>query len=271
MDTVGIEGGESNLRRIFRAQVEDHLAIKVSHDQLAAAMGRRQRDHQGREHAGDLFGIPVVDEEAAGVVDQKLVELGRHRIVDAKPKGRAGDQLGQRLLPLSTADPDSARFELPRFPDLAVDQRLLPPAVGCRLGGRDQPIGLRRQKRKRDPAHAIDVDRGHEDLPQSADAKVARPIDRPEAIEQGITNRRHDHSVPAVRRASSRRARLLRKLRGGSTRAGSIRPAACEALGCCPAPRGRGRTPREASAAAGASWRGIPRWAPGPRQVGHAW
>src|SRR5690348_11224712 len=76
-------------------------------------------------------------------------------------------------------------------------------SVGRGLGRRDQPLGLRRQQGKRDPANTVDVDRGHENLPLAADAIIARPIDRPETIEQGITDRRHDHSVPAGRAAAT--------------------------------------------------------------------
>ena len=104
MHAVGVEGGEGHLRRLVAAQVEPDLAALVAHDQLAAREGRRQRHHERREHAGRLLGVAVADEEAALVVDQQLVELGRDRLVDAQSLGGAGDDRLERPCPVPAAD-----------------------------------------------------------------------------------------------------------------------------------------------------------------------
>ena len=54
--------------------------------------------------------------------------------------------------------------------------------------------------RKGDPAHAIDIDRRHEYVPNSADAKVARTLDGTKALEQQGTHRRHGNSRQAGQR-----------------------------------------------------------------------
>jgi hypothetical protein len=48
------------------------------------------------EHAGGLLGVPVADEEAAGIVDEKLIELGCDGLAHAEAEGRVGDELLQR-------------------------------------------------------------------------------------------------------------------------------------------------------------------------------
>ena len=40
----------------------------------------------------------MVDEEAAGIVDKKLIEVGRNRLAYTEPKGYVGDESGQGLV-----------------------------------------------------------------------------------------------------------------------------------------------------------------------------
>jgi hypothetical protein len=53
------------------------------------------------------------------------------------------------------------------------------------------PLYLDRQDRKGDPAHTVDIDRRHEDMAHSAEAKVARTLNGTEAVEQRGTDQRH--------------------------------------------------------------------------------
>lgn len=55
--------------------------------------------------------------------------------------------------------------------------------VESRLSDCDEPLDLDGQNRKSDPAHAVDVDRRHEDLPKAANAEVARPLDGTKAVD----------------------------------------------------------------------------------------
>src|SRR5229473_8615542 len=89
------------------------------------------RQHHRREHAGDLLGIAVVDEEAAGIVDKKLIELGRNRLAHTEPKGYVGDETGQGLVPVTPSDPNLGGIDLPGSPDLAIDHCLFAPPIGA--------------------------------------------------------------------------------------------------------------------------------------------
>ena len=154
-------------------QVERHLQAGMLYDQFAASMGRGQHEHHRREHARDLLGVSVVDEEAAGIVDKKLVEVSRKRPAHAESEGHVGDKFTQGLLPVTPSDPDPGGIDLPGSPDFAIDHRLLAPAIRGRLGDCDELLGLGGQDRKGDPAYAVDIDRGHEDLSDSPDAEIA--------------------------------------------------------------------------------------------------
>ena len=197
MHAVGIEGREADLRRFLRMQVEHHLPADMLDDQFAAAMGRGQHEHHRREHAGDLLGVAVVDEEAAGIVDEKLIEVGRNRLAHAEAEGDVGDEFAERLLPVTPSDPDLGGIDLPGSPDVAIDHRLLAPSIRGRLGDCDEPLGLDGQNRKGDPADAVDIDRRHEDLSNSADAEVARTLDGTKAVKQRGADRRHGNSLQA--------------------------------------------------------------------------
>ena len=203
MHAVGIEGGESDFRRIFGVQVEYHFSIQVPHDQLAATMSRGHNDHQGREHAGDLFGVPVTEEEAAGVIDEKLVEVRLDRLLHAKAASCVGYEFGQRRLPTTPADLNPARIDLPGSSHVAIEHRFLAASMGCRLGYGDQSLSLRLRKRESDPAYTLHVDRRHEDFPQAADAEVTGALDRAQAIKQGGGKQRIEKQHEAGRRRST--------------------------------------------------------------------
>ncbi|WP_247391220.1 MULTISPECIES: hypothetical protein [unclassified Bradyrhizobium] len=95
---------------------------------------------------------------------------------------------------MTPTDPNLGGIDLPGSPDFAIDNGLLAPPVGGRFGDCDEPFGLDGQDWKGDPAHAVDIDRRHEGLPNSADAKVARTLNGTDAVEQLGTDRRHGNS-----------------------------------------------------------------------------
>jgi hypothetical protein len=69
-------------------------------------------------------------------------------------------------------------------PDVAIEQRLLAPAIGSRLGDRDQLIDLAGQNRKSEPSHTGNLERRHQNLAHRADAEVARTFNGPEDFRQ---------------------------------------------------------------------------------------
>lgn len=50
---------------------------------------------------GAFFGIAVIDEETAAIVDKKLVEIGRNRLVHTELEGYVGDEAGRGLVPVT--------------------------------------------------------------------------------------------------------------------------------------------------------------------------
>jgi hypothetical protein len=83
------------------------------------------------------------------------------------------------------------------FPDLAIDHRFFGTTKGGSLGDRGELLGLDRQERKGDSPYSLDVERRHEDLTNSASAKVARALNGAEAVQQRGTDRRHENSHQA--------------------------------------------------------------------------
>ena len=120
----------------------------------------------------------MVNKEAAGVVDQQLVELRLNRIVDAQGLRRFGDKLRQGLVPAPSPDRYLLRIDLPGAADVTVDQCLLAAAIWRRFGSADELSGLFGGDRKADPAYSGDIDRWHDDVTQSANAVATRPFDR---------------------------------------------------------------------------------------------
>jgi hypothetical protein len=56
---------------------------------------------------GDLLGALVIDKVAPGIVDKKLIKIGRNRLVHVKADARLGDEFGQGLLPICHVLPTS--------------------------------------------------------------------------------------------------------------------------------------------------------------------
>jgi hypothetical protein len=62
----------------------------------------------------------MVDEEAAGVVDARLVEVGFHRLAHAEPERGFGDEAGECLVLLTSADPNIIGIDLKGSADAAI-------------------------------------------------------------------------------------------------------------------------------------------------------
>src|SRR3981189_3746676 len=101
---------------------------------------------------------------------------------------------------VASPEPTLVGVALPSSPDFTIDHRLVAPPIGGRLGDCNEPPGLGGQDREGDPGHAIEIDRRHEYVPNSADAKVARTLDGTTALEQHVRHRRHGNSRQAGQR-----------------------------------------------------------------------
>jgi hypothetical protein len=112
---VGIERGPGQLGKVRAAQIEAHFAFAMTDHQFTAAVQRRQRDDQRAEHPGRLFGVAMVEEEAALVVDQKLVQLGLNPGTGAEPNGCAFDDAIQHRLPVPALDANAIERRSARY------------------------------------------------------------------------------------------------------------------------------------------------------------
>ena len=219
MHAVGVEGGEGRLRRVVAAQVEPDLAALVAHDQLAAREGGRQRDHEGREHAGRLLGVAMADEEAALIIEQQLVELGCDRRVNAEPLGDAGQDRLQRPGPVPAADAHPIRADLPAAPNRRVDHGLFAAAVGGRFGHGDELPGLHRQQGQRHGADALDLQQRRQQLSCAGSEEVAGPANL--AQHRGEVGSDHGHE--ACRRNADERGRRYGKYPAPTTASTNLR------------------------------------------------
>ncbi len=176
MHTISVKGGKRDLGRFVTPQVDPHLAIIVTHDQLAAIGLRRQRHHKCRKHARRLLGVAMADEKAALVVDQQLVEFGRHLPMNAQPFGSTRHNAIERLGPMLATDGDAARLDLPGAADIRIDDgvRAAPERSPCR--GLDQLLGLLRQQRQRNQSDAIDIDTWRQEFGQAGDDVIAGAV-----------------------------------------------------------------------------------------------
>jgi hypothetical protein len=62
----------------------------------------------------------MVDEEAVGVVDERLMEVGFHRPAHAEPERGFGDEAGECLVLLTSADPNIIGIDLKGSADAAI-------------------------------------------------------------------------------------------------------------------------------------------------------
>ena len=178
MHTVGIESREGDLGWLIAGEIKTRLTLPVPHDKLAALRLGGQRQHQSGKHAGCLFGVAVADEETALVVNQELVELGRHLPGDAEAICGLLHDAAKRFRPMLAADADLARLDLPGAPHLGVDDGVGAPAIGCPRCRLDQQFGLRRQQGQRYRAHALDADSRRQKLGSAGCEEIARAVHR---------------------------------------------------------------------------------------------
>src|SRR6516225_4099548 len=109
----------------------------------------------------------MTNEEAALVIDEQLVKLGRNRAGDAEPFGGPRDDIRQRFRPVLAADRDAP--------------------------GLDLPLGLRRQQRQGNLADALDLDARCQQLGTTAREIIARTIDVAEYVRKFL---RDSHGAP---------------------------------------------------------------------------
>ena len=125
------------------AQVDAALLATVTDPQLAALVERRQPYDEGREHAVDLLGVAVGDEEAALVVDEQLIERSPSAGSAERSRDLGHDRL-ERGWPGGVADADRLRADLPGSADAGVDERVPASPIGRDLGDRHELLRLRR-------------------------------------------------------------------------------------------------------------------------------
>ena len=135
-------------------------------------------DRQRRDHAVRLLRIAVRGEEAAGFVDEQLVQP---RI---EPLGRA-TEAGRRLVenPFERVPPRTSGYVNPRRGDLPavayrrVDQRVRPLAVGRAFRRGDQGANLRLGNRKGEHADAVHLQPWHGREQAAVRVEVAWTVD----------------------------------------------------------------------------------------------
>ena len=98
------------------AQINRNLPSRVTYDQLATAVCRRETDDKRAKHASRLFRVPMRKKEPAQVIHKEFVELSRNRKALA---AESGDDLLKDSVkicrPRFAAHPDSIRQYLPHF------------------------------------------------------------------------------------------------------------------------------------------------------------
>jgi hypothetical protein len=118
----------------------------------------------------------VVDEKAAAIIDQQLVEFRVNRIVDAEASGYASKDILQDIRPMPPAQMYPVSADLPAAPNCGIDNRLLPTPERGRLGDRDDLLGLHRQEGKRYRAYLLHLQDRREQRGRSGDEEVSRTL-----------------------------------------------------------------------------------------------
>jgi hypothetical protein len=217
---VGIEGGPGDFGNISAAQIESSFAFAMTDHQFTASVQRRQRDDQRAEHPERLLGVAMLEEKAALVVDQQLVQLGLHAGACAETRCRACDDAVQHGRPVPTLDARVVNADLPRSAHFGVDQRVCPAAIGRALSHRDELSGLRRQQREGDGADAFDLDQRNMQGALASRKEVARRLHGSQDGRERVVDRVHDrlpHGRQCARcRASRTRSALPHPMVGGT-------------------------------------------------------
>ena len=220
MYAVGIEGGPGNLGHISAAQVESSFAPVMTDHQFTARVQRRQRDDQRAEHPGRLLRVTMLEEKAALVVDQQLVQLGLHPGACAETHGRAFDDAVEHSRPVPAPDANAVDADLPGAAHGGVDQRVRPSAIGRALSRRDELSGLRRQQRQGDRADALNLDQRNMQGALASRKEFARRLHGSQNGRERVVDRVHDrfpHGRQCARcRASRTRSALPHPMVGGT-------------------------------------------------------
>lgn len=203
MHAVGIEGGPGDLGNISAAQVESSFALAMTDHQFTARVQRRQRHDQRAEHPRRLLGVAMLEEKAALVVDQQLVQLGLHPGACAETRGRAFDDAVEHRRPVPAPDANAVGADLPGAAHGGVNQRVCPAAIGRAFSRRDELSGLRRQQRQGDLADAFNLDQRNMQGALASRKEVARRLHGLQDGRERVVDRIHDRfpqtdSVPGA-------------------------------------------------------------------------
>src|SRR6516225_8012443 len=134
-------------------------------------------------------------EEAALIVDQKLVEFCCDGIGDTKTFGDPAKDRVQHRRPMFAADPHLLRRDLPCASNLDVDQGVGAPAIRGAFRGSDKLLCLHRQKRQCDRTNAIDLESRRKEFDPAGGKKIPRATNRAEDIGEFCGERSHVSSA----------------------------------------------------------------------------
>src|SRR5205823_13911478 len=174
---VGIECRVRKLREIDGAGIHGDFTACMPNPQFAAAMRRRQRDHQRAEHPIRLLPIPMGKEKAVTVVHQQLVKLSRNGHALASQTGAHFRKDGlEGRGPRLSADPDFARGDLPDLPHGRINDGFVSSPVWGALCPLYERRNLCLRYRKRQRPCSLDFHLRQRNLDGSANEEIARSL-----------------------------------------------------------------------------------------------
>jgi len=136
----------------------------------------------------------MADEEAAGVVDQQLVELRLHRARHAQGFGDLSQHPLEVFGPAPPADAHTRGIYLPGPAHAGIHQGLGAATVGGRLGQLDDLLRLHGQERQGKGAHSLHFQMGRMDVDASEGVEIARTLDLLQQLGKLVGKRQHgDH------------------------------------------------------------------------------
>ena len=144
--------------RLRNRSLEDLGDIAVLDNKVATLVLRGETDDKSAKHAGDLFRVGVGLEHGALLVNQHLVELGRHRDGNAQ---LLGDPFASGLHggPPLGAEIKLSGIQLPRVADCCINKRFATSAVGGLARFLNQLLNRRSPQREGYTSDIVDRDR----------------------------------------------------------------------------------------------------------------
>ncbi len=175
---IGVKRGVANLSGIGRAKTGAHLASGMADEQIAAGVGRGERNDRCREHAGGFFRVAVGFEKAAFVIDEKFVKFGRDRVGRAAEiVGGASEEGIEGFAPCFTAEADFVGADLPDFANGFVVKRLISASIRRAFGGGfDEAAALFGRNGERHDPGVFDLEKRHRRLQRTEAEEIARAL-----------------------------------------------------------------------------------------------